>query len=442
MSEHVEPTTLLAYVEGDAAIDRPFITRHVAACDDCRRALERLEQLMFVLADVEAFARIARNGARRELESIAQDVETRERQWSDAAAFMATLDRLPIRAWRRAFDAMSGARTRAVIELLVARIDEVMNRAPEIALELIAVAADVADLLPNDDEKRLSLGDVWKHRSNAFRHLGRYDDALHASEKAQAYYDTVRVGEFDAAQAQYTRAAAFFKMTRLADARTALAPAMSTLKRYGETLPLAKALMLDAAIRHEEGDIDGAFEAWVAVAPVLERFGEERELARILTNLAEYYLARGNYDGALASAGAAIGAFSNLRMDVERTRAEWTHAMIRVAQRDADAGAALESVARSFDRFHMESDSAFVRLDLVEELLRNEEWEKAEAVARQIEPLLRRAGVTLAKIRAATYLREAVLRRDATLELVKQIRAYMQHDDGSADFASRDVNER
>ena len=77
----------------------------------------------------------------------------------------------------------------------------------------------------------------------------------------------------------------------------------------------------------------------------------------------------------------------------------------------------------------------FVKLDICEELLRREEWETAEAAARELAELFTGAGVPVASAQTIDYLRRAAERREATAETVRYVRTYVQAGETAPPFA-------
>src|SRR6185369_13762605 len=149
------------------------------------------------------------------------------------------------------------------------------------------------------------------------------------------------------------------------------------LRPFGDSMPFAKTLMLDAAIRFDQGDTVRAERTWRAVAPMLERFDEQHELALVEENLAECTFRLGRPFDALTRAQAAADGFRALGSDADRIRCEWTIAAIRLTLGHDDALDALYAAAHAFEEHAMLADAGFVKLDITEELLKQQDWRKA-----------------------------------------------------------------
>lgn len=438
MSPHFDRATLLAYIDGDSSIDREAVAAHVAACVECRRLLDEAEDLSHFGRDVLIFRFLSgedfdaeRERGRQDILAMRLAVRNEERR---AETFFAELLRLPIEAWPAEIARRPHARTASLVERIVREVEIELNRLPEVALQMVDVAEMVANALA-DKIARRCLGHCWKHRANALRHLGRYPESLDAAAIAESFYRSVPLDEFDVGQALYTRAGTLLKMTRYADAQAVMKEATELLRPFGDSIPLAKTLILDGVIRCDQGDVAGAEAEFREVIPMLEKLDDETELARVQTNLAECTLRLGRPADALPQAERAAATFTRLGMDAEAIRSRWSVAVIRLALGQRDQGLdELGGAAADFESRGMLADAGFVKLDITEELLRRCEWRDSATNARELAVLFAKAGITLASVLALSYLAEAVEGERATPELVRYVREYVTADDPARKF--------
>lgn len=389
------------YVEGNPSVDRGAIARHVESCADCSALVRELEQIIALLSDPEVHGRSVVMAEERDdqLEALLRRVDD---ETSESAAAKRMLQQIEVE----------------------------LNRNAAYALSLTDVVERMGSELADANERRFTLGDAWKHRCNALRHLGRYDDALRAAETAEAFYSSLSAGHFDVAQAQLARAGTLFKMTRFAEVLDVLAVANATLREFGDSVPLAKAIMLEASILIDRGDVEEARRQWRTVLPMLERLGASVERARVLANLAECNLRLGNLDDAMNDATLAIERYTELGMDAEATRSRWTIGMVHLARGESAEGLrVLRESAVDFESREMAADAGFVKLDVCEELLRRGEWDEAAEIARALVLLFTEARVTLASVTALESLRRAVENREATPDFVRSVRESVTADD-------------
>jgi tetratricopeptide (TPR) repeat protein len=433
VTAHPDRIDILMYVERDtAAAER--IRAHLDECADCAAVAEEYERIIGVLSDPAfraCFDGTDDKAAARE--SLLAEYDAAVSEKAAARTLFAEMLNAAPGNWPQWLDGHPEHRTLAMADEVFRHIETELNRAPQRALELTSLGEAIGRSLPLELESHTVLGDAWRYRSSALRHLGRYDEALNAASVAEAWYSSVTTGSFDVAQAQYARAVTLFKMTRHADASAVIASADQILSEFGESLPLARARMLHAAILIEEGDVDGAQERWREVLPMLARFGASVEEARVLANLGDCNLRLGNLDAAAEDARLAVQRYTSLSMETESIRSEWALGMVCLARGDSEQGlGVLDEAAAGFEARGMVADAGFVKLDVCEELLRRGEWSDAEVIARELVALFTAAGVTLASVNALHYLRQAVERHEASAEAVRNVRELL-NDAGAAD---------
>jgi hypothetical protein len=97
-------------------------------------------------------------------------------------------------------------------------------------------------------------------------------------------------------------------------------------------------------------------------------------------------------------------------------------------------------VAAEFETLGMHGDAARVKLEVAEELLRHEDWEEAEATAREAADSFARSDSRPYLAEALGYLRKAVEERTATAELAEYIRSYIEIDDETIAFTPPRTN--
>ena len=435
MTRHLASDTLAAYIDGDA-VDRAASEEHLQLCLPCRAALDEVRKRLELLDDPRVWTFLeSGEGAAEDarIEDLARAIARVTEAATEAEAFYTELARWPEPDWVTVIERHPAQITPQLVERFIHATMPDLDRDPEHVLTLLATAGSIAHKL-SDAEGRLALGHVSKQRSNALRQLGRYTEAVDAALLAEQLYASVPNADFDVGQAQYTVAVALFKMTRYADALGALARARGTLEDFGTSAPLAKTMMLEALIRIEQGDVAPARETLRHLLPMEERLGQPLDAARVRANLAECGLRLGDLDRAMDDAEAAATAFRALGNTAEEWRAEWTLAMIRLARKDPHALARLYVVAAAFEQLAMVGDAAFVKLDIVEVLLREGAWAAAARIARDLTTLFTAAGVTVASVYAITFLREAVEKGTASLEVVQYVRDFVAADDPARDF--------
>jgi tetratricopeptide (TPR) repeat protein len=454
MIDHPDPDTLLRFAEDDPSIDRVAIAAHIEECERCAVEVQAVREMLDELARGEVlqyFLGLPAERARVEQSHHFLDFKrVAERRRVDAAAaeeFFPALAKHPVGEWLTVLRRSPEHLTIPMADRILDEAELLLNERPAKALRLI----DLADALLNDVDGAHPMllttarGDVWRQRSNAHRHLFQLQEAVNDAILAEHMYRQLENPEFSVALAQNTRAVALFKMTRLNDALDLNLAASTTLRNFGPTLPFAKSLMFEAGIRLEQGFIAKAQGLWRQALLILEPLSDPkqkaaREMARCLANLAECSYRLGDYADAAEAAAKAMARYQGLRMETEAIRSAWTLALCQLHRGDPSALDALALAAEQFEALQMFGDAGFVRLDIAEELLRREEWGRAEPLARQLVGLFTRAGVTLASVQALDYLRQSVIHRLATTSTVQYVRDYVMADDPTRPFAPPGVH--
>ncbi len=221
MTEHLDIGTLHAYIDLELGVDRTAVADHLAVCEACRLLVARAEELPNLLRDRQTYEYLETREAGPDRDALYDDIRREaDRILEEGAAaevFLAQLRDRPIDSWEGILMSRPEHQTRGMVQRILALVEIDLDRNPERALRLVYLSERIAQML-DDVSARATLGDVWKHRANALRHLGRYAEALDAVELAETSYSLLLAGDFDLAQALYTRAAILFKMTRYSDA--------------------------------------------------------------------------------------------------------------------------------------------------------------------------------------------------------------------------------
>jgi tetratricopeptide (TPR) repeat protein len=441
--QHLTRLDILAFIEGvmDEA-ENAEMKLHMDRCAECFAIFDELSTAMHALKDGAVLEHVDdvddaefEREFGRGLRAIEDESEHAEQDATAADVLFVQLAQQPVEKWEGIIAAHPEVCTSAFVQRLIDAAAAELDRKTDHALVFLRIAELVAFALDEAASLR-SRGHIWKQRSNALRRLARYEEAIDAAIEAQNLYSELREPDsaFEVGQARYAMAVTLFKMTRYPAALRALYSARSTLEEYGETAPLAKVTMLEALIRIEQGNVATAREMLRELLPVEERLGQQLEVGRVRTNLAECNLRLNDLDDAMEDARAAIEIFRALDNAAELTRTEWTVAMIRLARGEREAIDRLYEVAAVFRGLGMPGEAGFVNLDVTAELLDREEWTEAETFARELVTLFTAARVTLASVNALDYLRRAVENREATASTVRYIRKYIAANDPNRPF--------
>ena len=437
MKRHYSAADLFAFIEGN---------NEVVNVDDVSRHLERCSKCAALLDDLKAFGRFVGEAIRwidaeratgepLPISGLLGDSERLTGEAAVAEEVVTELMSLPVESWPAYFREHPAIRTEGLIRRLIDEAVGELDREAEKSLVLLDHAEEAAAVLLGDASSEYR-SEIRKNRANALRMLGRYDEALAEADRALMLAASSPTGAFAHAQAVYTRGAVLFKMGRLAEARESARDAADSFSEFGDLRRAIHARTLQAAAATEQGDIAYALAVYLMIRPQAQYLGDAATAARITANIAVGCLRVGRYSEAREYAEEARAEFQRLRVDAEVIRADWTLGAISIAVGARRKGLSrLTTAAAAFERLDMLADAGFVKLDIVEELLRGRRWSEAEAMARECAETFSKSGARLHLTKALAYLREAVERRHATPGLVQYVRTYVAADDPDRPFS-------
>lgn len=323
----------------------------------------------------------------------------------------------------------------ALPRMLVDEAVGLLDTAPSATLQVLASAEGATRSLPHSLAAEYR-AEIWKNRANALRMLGEYAPALRATRHAARYAPLFSTGRWMLGQITYTRATILFKMGAFRDAQRLADDAITLLSEFGDKLRIAHASTLKAAALTEEGRLDDAIAAYVGLRRILLGLGDPDGLARVTESLAVACLRRGDLIDARKYAVEAMDRFAELGSRSEEIRMRWVLGSLRMREGDADGATEyMRNAITAFEALSMHGDAALVRLEITEELLRRGRWQEAELLASEAASTFARNDARLHVAAALAYLRECVIRREATPALVERLRGYIDADDAATPFA-------
>jgi tetratricopeptide (TPR) repeat protein len=255
---------------------------------------------------------------------------------------------------------------------------------------------------------------------------GSYVNALSALERAEREFEAARYCRRELGYVRYCRGTVLFKMERWIDAARAANAGRTFLQAEHDRAGMVNCDILLGCILLERGELDRAREVFLAQRKVVEARRDYRRLADLLMNLVICDLRRRDTFSAGHWLGRAIRKFRELGLTSEVTRGRWCGATLALTlgQRDR-ALRELRTAASEFEALGMPTDAAFVKLDLLAELVADKKWREAEPLAHSLADLFLKAGVAPSAATAIDYLRRVVKARSADREIVKTVERYL-----------------
>jgi len=415
----------------------------VARCPTCARRFTEVDRFLAALSDPLTWEE-QRGGARGEDGGRASDLlglrtaaTVHAENVAQAKAQMESLREQPYDRW----DALVAEipPNDAFPRLLIEEAITLLDTAPADVL-LVLAASERATRLLGQSQAAEYRAEIWKNRANAFRMLGEYAAALRATRHAARYTPFFATGRWMLGQITYTHATILFKMGAYRDAQRLADEAIHLLAEFGDKRRIAHASTLKAAALTEEGRLDDAITTYLALRRTLLDLGDADGLARVTESLAVTCLRRGDLSDARKYAVEAMDRFAELGSRAEESRMRWVLGSLRMREGDPDGAMRyFRSAITAFEALQMHADAALVRLEITEELLRRGRWTEAEVLAAEAARIFARNDARLHVAAALAYLRECVIRREATPALVERLRGYIEAGDEQTPFSSPDA---
>jgi len=432
MSHYTEDELSAYALRPDAIDDRDAVEQHVAACGDCRDALDVIEAFDTALHDPLPWEVADSMPARREAPPALLD-QARAIADADARAreLLLPLVDSAIRFREARVDDDPRFYTLATIRLLCKVANGMHERQPQFGLLLADAALSIAGRLPAALKARSSwyAGTAFKERANALRYLGRFKDAEEALDRAEeAFESDDHVEPFDLAIVQYVRATIYSQMERFDDVVTLGRSAAETFHVYGDTRRYLSALLVEGLGYYNADRDRESVEIMERVAALARPARETDLLGRALWNAANSYTRLREYAKAKVYYADAISVIDNLDLPTESARLKWSMAALKVEQGEYEDGLlGLERSRVQLQQLGMANDAALATLDLVAGLLAAEQPERVPELCRAISVTFSSEGMMRNAKKALAYLTEAVTSGDATPEAVRHVRAFLEH---------------
>jgi tetratricopeptide (TPR) repeat protein len=424
---HFDDDTLFRFAEGTSA-NAGEIETHVSACDQCstrvgghRAVVDALrtsevwdEEVpaprQFVL-DVVAFAARAKHEEER-ARAVCDEILSGPSSW-----------------WPQRLRKATDAYTAGMVKELLERMRQMLESNPAAALQVTALAIDVAHAL---DVTAYPCDYVVKLRAQAFRDhayvlsfMGRYPDALEFADRAKRLFEQVPLPEYDLARLALVRASILRCTDRVAEAIQLTRTAAETFRRFGDASRCANARITEGAMVFETGQVQEALAIWSALEDEAAVDGVGR--VRLIHNIALCHRQLGHCDIAAAYLKRAADEFDLMGLDTEATRSRSSLGQtLLAAGRTRDSVPLLRQAWREFEKLDMMADAALAALQLAEAMLLAGDASEVAAICRDLIARFTAAGMTSRAITALSFLREAVAIGQATPSLVRHVHDFLR----------------
>jgi tetratricopeptide (TPR) repeat protein len=431
IERHYDEEALMALLETDRAAS----DTHLLSCTPCAEKLESFQMIADAMRDRDVWdtrevrteaipATIATLRAfadRMTAEDAAADLILPELLAGSRETWMGRLHEHP--EWRTAG---------VVRRLLVRAYDAVMTMPPD-AVEITAVATEIAEHLDaaaelSDTVARLR-GAAWRDHAYALYYTGRFTDAETALRAAERHFSSCAIDSYDLARVGIVKALVMRPFDRIDEAMNAASSSAKTFAAFEDFDRSASARLAEVHLLFSRGDFTTADRILRDLDARLSHTDYADTHARVLGNLGYCSRKLGKLDEAIRFFETSAALHETLGLETEVVRIRWNVAVVLgEAGRAADAMARLRALTPDMERLGMTSEAAWNALELAELLLAESRFEEVDELCRSAMQSFERAGLSYSSraMTAVAYIREAAQQRVANRALVRKVREYIR----------------
>lgn len=328
------------------------------------------------------------------------------------------------------------------LEQLSREIDAAVRRQPEDALPLSALAAVIADSIPDGRYPSVITAQMrahaWKDRAQALMFNGKHEEAFSAVERAEEALAPFGTVAHDRAVVELTKANVLQALGHFDEALTSLEPARITFSSHGDNRRALLCGISEGAIRYRRGEYGAALETWRELLPSAQIVADDFTLGSLYNNVACCLLELGRIRESNIHFSNAVTHFTNAGREIDALRTEMSSGRLFVAKGNVAEGLfRLRTAREKFLSHGLTQEAGICGLDIAVVLLSEYRAEEAEAIALTALEELRDSTLSPRGQVAFEYLEGELLAHEATPAVVRHVRDYIEalHSDPNRDFA-------
>ena len=324
----------------------------------------------------------------------------------------------PRETWLPTLHAHPEWRTPGMVRKLIEATDRAIETMPPDALEITAMAVEIADGL-NDARLR---GHAWRERAYALYFTGAYTEALAAVERSRAAFAECVNAEFDDARAGVVFALICASQERFAEALAAARAAAEVFLRHESRGKYVAARRTEAIILYTLRRCREALDIYHSLEPEAL---SHRDRIGLWQNIAACYREYGDLDSAQRYFTLAIEAGAKLGMLTYMGKTRWQLGLVLLGQgRAPEALHVLRDVRDEFLASNMAHDIAEITTDIAHALVLSGQMSAVGAECREALRYFADAGLSMTEpaMAAIGLLREAAAAGRLNERAVAQIR--------------------
>jgi len=413
---------------------------HLAACDDCRRALAELRLFEDALRDPETWIGLspaAPSPRTAELRAFAVRLAAEDEE----AVVLLEDFREPSAAARFMWDDVASRpeyQTGGVARLLCQWAHTMCERDPLYALKLAEAATSIAMTLPDASYPRNTIhdlrGEALKEQANALRFLGRLPEALRAAELAEAEYRRLPHENLGLASIHYVLGCIHYEQDGLDAAEQAAHEAADAALRLGADEQYLNAQYLLGHVLFDRHDYAAAAGIFETILRQGQSSGTTAWIARGSLAAGGCYVELGKLVQADRYLHEALRLFISLDAGLDVTRTQWAIGRLLFAQGNApEAIHRLRRCLTELTAYHAITDAGLVAIDLAEILNAAGRMRQVPQVLANVVTTFMNAGKLTSALTALAYLKEAANQGTMTPHLLAYVRRFVERADREPD---------
>jgi tetratricopeptide (TPR) repeat protein len=355
---------------GDDSLSRD---PHIATCTACTKMLASVREIADCLKapDVWDTTEISPDPNPNVLAFL--DRAQSDMRAEDAAAepWLRELLAQPREAWTPTLHAHPEWRTAGMVRKLIAATDRAIETMPPDAVEITALAVEIAEALPParyGDSTVLRLrGHAWRERAYALYFTGSYNEALTAVERSRTAFAECGYSEFDDARAGVVLALICAEQEKFATGLAAVHAAADIFAGYDAPAKVVAARRTEGITLYQLRRFREALTVYHALETETITATER---AALLQNIALCHRELGEFEAAGRYFAAAMDLFARGGFVTAIAKTRWHFGRVLLAQgRYAEALDALRQVREEFVASNMAHDIAEVTTDIAHALV-------------------------------------------------------------------------
>jgi len=430
ISQHYDEAALVALLDSPGAES----DIHLVECADCRRSFEEYQAVTSCLGEqaVWDLRVLKEDPVPQTIQNIRAFADRMRDEDAAALPLVAELLAGPREQWMPRLQSDPKYRTAGVVRKLMEASDKAIDVMPPDALEISALATEIADHLdpttyPSDTVMKLR-GNAWRDRGFCLSYSGLPHEATRAIGNASAILASVPIADYEVARLGIVAALNHRALDSFDDALAVSRANLRTFSRFADLDRFAAASMAQAHTLVKVGRAREALQSLLRVLSFADALSDDYR-ARLFSNIAYCYRESGEPHNAARYFDIAVRSLSDGQSETEGLRLAWNVAILLANEGfESEAERRLLGLVTEFEHRNMSSEAILVRLDLVETYLRLERYDEVVMICRDALAFFDRVGVadTTRARTALGYLHEAAAQRILTRKAVKSVRAYFR----------------